>query len=137
MRMIKYCTRCKADKEFSPTGKMCRDCNKTYQKAHYQANKEVYYEKGKRQKAKEKLIKQKWLTEYFKDHPCVDCGETDILVLEFDHLGDKEYSISKLLQEGTMDNLKKEIDKCEVVCANCHKRRTYTRCGSWRLGAVV
>lgn len=135
--MIKYCYVCEQDAEFSPKGKKCRECNKAYQKEHYLANKDIYYQKSREQKKKEARIKQEWLVAYFIDHPCVDCGESDLLVLEFDHLRDKEYSISRLIQEGSMDRLKKEVAKCEVVCANCHRRRTYTRCDSWRLGAVV
>lgn len=77
-----------------------------------------------------------WLAEYLKSHPCVDCGETDILVLEFDHCDpdDKLNSIAKLRRN--LNKLKAEMAKCEVVCCNCHRRRTAKQFGSWRLGFV-
>lgn len=55
----------------------------------------------------------------------------DIRVLEFDHTkDDKEYNVGDLIAKGaSLDKLKLEIAKCEVVCANCHKIRTYTRRG--------
>jgi hypothetical protein len=57
----------------------------------------------------------------------VDCGETDIIVLQFDHVrGKKTNAVSKLVSMGYgLDTIKEEINKCEVRCANCHTRRTY------------
>lgn len=62
--------------------------------------------------------------DFFADHPCVDCGETDPLVLEFDHLRDKCFNIGTGLRTYTWHAIVDEIAKCEVVCANCHRRRT-------------
>ena len=76
--------------------------------------------------------------EYLSTHPCVDCGETDIVVLEFDHLGkDKKLDdVAHMIPRGySLDKIKKEIAKCEVVCCNCHRRRTYTRANCYRLGS--
>jgi hypothetical protein len=63
---------------------------------------------------------------YFRRHPCVDCGETEVATLQFDHVRDKKHDkVSRLVNTGqTIDKIKAEIDKCEVVCANCHARRT-------------
>jgi len=65
---------------------------------------------------------------------CTDCGEKDPIVLEFDHKepAHKELDVSRLIGK-SIKRLQKEIDKCEVVCANCHKRRTAKMFGSWRL----
>lgn len=64
------------------------------------------------------------------DSVCTDCGENyPYWVLQFDHTGtDKEFTIAKFAA-GTLDleRIKKEIAKCEVVCANCHADRTYGR----------
>jgi len=76
------------------------------------------------------------LKDYFLKHPCVDCGEPDIVVLEFDHRPgtDKKKDVSELLQQGSgWNQIFTEIVKCDVVCANCHRRRTYTRVKSWRI----
>jgi hypothetical protein len=64
----------------------------------------------------------------------VDCGETDIVVLEFDHVGEagsKQFNISDATRFGYgMAKIKAEIAKCEVRCANCHRKKTYER-GGW------
>lgn len=64
--------------------------------------------------------------DYLKAHPCVDCGETDPIVLEFDHVrGKKSSNVGQLMNSTySLDTLQKEIDKCDVRCANCHRRRT-------------
>jgi hypothetical protein len=70
--------------------------------------------------------------DHVRCHPCVDRGEADPVVLEFDHLDEKLASISVLLsQAATSAAIEAEIARCEVVCTNCHRRRTATRAG-WR-----
>jgi hypothetical protein len=66
----------------------------------------------------------------------MDCGESDIVVLQFDHVSsDKTANVSKLVGQGYgWSTIEKEIQKCEVVCANCHARRTaqqwhWLKCG--------
>ena len=69
-------------------------------------------------------IKRKMM-EFYKEHPCVDCGETDPRVLDFDHINNKKHNISTLLRkEYSWDSILKEAAKCEVRCANCHRRKT-------------
>ena len=59
-------------------------------------------------------------------HHCVDCGESDPVVLEFDHRepGVKKDNIAKLVRYLSIEALQQEIDKCDVRCANCHRRKT-------------
>lgn len=64
---------------------------------------------------------------FLQTHPCVDCDENDIDVLEFDHLFDKKNNIGRIEKFRTIKALQDEIAKCEVVCANCHRRRTRKR----------
>jgi hypothetical protein len=75
-----------------------------------------------------------YLIEYFATHPCVDCGEADPVVLEFDHLdpGAKSFNIGQSLPYRSWASVIDEIAKCEVVCANCHSRREARRKGSLR-----
>lgn len=73
--------------------------------------------------------KRQWVSDYLASHPCVDCGETDRDVLDFDHvLGDKSFGISEAVSRGgSLKSLIDEIAKCEVRCANCHRRITRQR----------
>ncbi len=64
------------------------------------------------------------IVQFLKEHPCLDCGEDDVVVLEFDHIGDKLFDVSFGLRSRNWDDVLAEIEKCEVVCANCHRRRT-------------
>jgi hypothetical protein len=75
------------------------------------------------------LSSQNFITEYLAANPCVDCGEADPVVLEFDHVrGQKRKVMSTLVAEGySLKAIKEEIAKCDVVCANCHRRRTAHR----------
>ncbi|AER25978.1 HNH endonuclease [Mycobacterium phage Nappy] len=78
------------------------------------------------------LKAQRYVLDYLLAHPCVDCGEPDIVVLDFDHLGDKLYNISNMVAQGfAVTTIKREIAKCEVRCANCHRRMTAKRHGGW------
>lgn len=76
-----------------------------------------------------------FLVAYLREHPCTDCGEADPIVLEFDHLRDKKFGIAAGLRDREWQSVLDEMAKCEVVCANCHRRRTAKRGGFAR--AVV
>ena len=67
-----------------------------------------------------------FILQYLVTHPCVDCGEADPIVLEFDHVkGKKTCDISKMSGHArSLLVIEKEIAKCEVRCANCHRRKT-------------
>jgi hypothetical protein len=69
--------------------------------------------------------------DYLLAHPCVDCGETDPVVLDFDHRRDKEFTVSQVLHGHVRwEVVEAEIAKCEVRCANCHRRR-HAEEGGW------
>jgi len=69
---------------------------------------------------------RQFLADYLAEHPCVDCGENDPLVLDFDHVrGKKKQNVSRMVVDGyCLKTLLKEISKCEVRCANCHRRKS-------------
>ena len=73
------------------------------------------------------------VTAYLKEHPCVDCNEGDPIVLEFDHRDPeiKDGEVTKLLSYASWERILVEIDKCDVVCSNCHRKRTARQFG-WR-----
>ncbi len=86
-----HCHKEKPEEDFafrnSLTGnrhKRCRGCVKAYSADHYQLNKAAYIARGYRQsRVKRKELHWKFI-EYLLCHPCVDCGEVDPIVLEFD-----------------------------------------------------
>jgi 5-methylcytosine-specific restriction endonuclease McrA len=112
----------------------CKPCNVEVNKRWYREHPEVrelrmdeYARRRKREPAAQ-------VYDYLLEHPCVDCGEADPVVLEFDHLRDKVRSISALVTAKVpWAKIEAEIAKCEVVCANCHRRRTAARGGWFRL----
>jgi hypothetical protein len=110
----------------------CRSCRSAYGREHYLANRQRYIDQAA--KVKRRLMRERTLRllDYFKTHPCADCGETDPIVLEFDHLRDKQFAIGPHLVRRPWKVILAEIEKCEVVCANCHRRRTAHRRGSTR-----
>jgi len=73
-----------------------------------------------------RLRNRKYLWTYLLSHPCVDCGESDPIVLEFDHVrGEKHSDVGKMAHNTrSLKSIQTEIDKCDVLCANCHRRRT-------------
>lgn len=136
---MRRCGRCKREKqvgEFSwrrraggQLDNYCRPCRAEYKQEHYAANKTRYIASaGQRKKA---MVEERtqYLVAFLREHPCADCGEVDPIVLEFDHLRDKKFSISKGLQDRNWQDVLDEIAKCDVVCANCHRRRTAKRGG--------
>jgi hypothetical protein len=110
----------------------CRPCRSAYGKEHYAANRQRYIDQAAAVKKRLRLERTMRLIAYFESHPCVDCGERDPVVLEFDHLRDKAFAIGPKLCTMKWESIAAEIAKCEVVCANCHRRRTARRRGAMR-----
>lgn len=108
----------------------CKTCNSDKLKAHYKSQPERYKEKNVRRKK----TNREFLIAYLREHSCVDCGESDVIVLDFDHVrGTKRKEVTVLVTDGaSIRTLKEEIDKCDVVCANCHRRRTAKRGNHWK-----
>jgi hypothetical protein len=102
---------------------------RTYKREHYAANRQRYIANAHKRKQAIALERAALLVEFFRERPCVDCGESDPMVLEFDHLGEKSFNIAKGLRTHSWQAVLDEIAKCEVVCANCHRRRTAHRGG--------
>ena len=72
----------------------------------------------------------RYVQQYKLDHPCADCGENDPVVLEFDHVrGEKSFTIGQNVCSHSVEEVQDEIAKCDVACANCHRRRTARRVG--------
>ena len=78
---------------------------------------------------------REYVRQHLQNNPCMDCGNHDWEVLEFDHIDPKckNENISQIMRRGSLSVLEQEMEKCEVVCANCHKKRTNRQFGFWRL----
>jgi hypothetical protein len=87
-----------------------------------------YYEKNKKEviakiNAKKKLHKE-WFAEFKATKSCADCGESRTATLDFHHTDPKstDRKVHKLVSDGhTKLRIQKEIDKCIVLCSNCHR----------------
>ena len=103
-----------------------------YERKCYHAN-PSYKEKALARKIITRTKSSQFVWDYLKEHPCVDCGEKDPVVLEFDHLKDKYMSIADMGGQGmSVKSIQKEIEKCEVRCANCHRRKTAEQLGWYK-----
>lgn len=138
---MKTCSKCKRqldEDEFNRRGTglqpWCRDCNKARSKAYYVSNITKHRSVVKINRALYVERNRTWIFSYLKQHPCVDCGASDPVILEFDHLRDKVTNISRLVgYAASIEKIKLEIEKCEVVCANCHRKRSAGRGGYYRV----
>ena len=117
----------------------CKACYSLKRRAsyaqHYQKYGQAYRERARERKRQYKAKLRKKLFDYLSDKYCASCGESDIRTLEFDHLVpiEKSFSISKGLTYGKRwEVLEKEIAKCQILCANCHKIRTAEQFGWYR-----
>jgi hypothetical protein len=119
-------------KERGQRDNMCRPCWAAYKHEHYSANKLRYITQAAASKQRLRVQRTAWLLDYFASHPCCDCGESDPVVLDFDHRRDKTFEIAESLTYRKWEVILAEIEKCDVVCANCHRRRTAARRGSVR-----
>jgi len=109
----------------------CRECSRAW----YEENKATHKANVRRRNDAYRLRLRALLTEYLSTHPCVDCGESDIRCLDFDHRdrATKTTEVSQLIQHGcSWRVIQAEIEKCDVRCANCHRRRTAGQFSTWR-----
>src|SRR3546814_20302358 len=96
----------------------CRECNRAYHYANWDRHMAQIRARTKRRIA----AAHKLVLDHLRAHPCVDCGETDPVVLAFDHLRDKVGHVRALSHRNEICPLIEEIAKCAVVCAHTHPR---------------
>jgi|SRR5581483_3792992 len=105
---------------------ICKTCCNAYARSHYQKHPRQYARYHRDNDARYRARNRQLIAEYLMGHPCVDCGESDPTVLEFDHIhGDKHGNLSEMVTGGYSERrISSEIEKCEIRCANCHRRKT-------------
>lgn len=141
---MKKCSRCKRElslKEYSfrnkATGRRnscCRQCQAKLFRSHYKRNRATYVQRSADRK---RLLLER--IRVLKQGPCTDCaGRFHPVAMDFDHTGsDKTAGVAHLVGLGSWSAIEREIKKCELVCANCHRVRTYTRARNKSHGTMV
>jgi hypothetical protein len=142
---LRMCARCHVAKpvaEFpiknaarGSRGSYCFPCRSEYGKEHYTRNTDYYKSKATKSRTRDRAANRAVVDAFLSDHPCVDCGETDIVVLDFDHVDpkDKLEAVGRLQHSTGRARLLREIAKCQVRCGNCHRRRTAHQFGWYRV----
>lgn len=134
----KICAICKNEKletDFNKKDKnyrhsFCKKCQKDYNKAHYRKYRNTYIAKAK---LRDKIVREEIysLIRSAKAVPCADCSKSfGYWVMDFDHLPGtiKLNNVGDLVKKKVpMYKVVEEINKCEVVCSNCHRERTHKR----------
>jgi hypothetical protein len=100
----------------------CKQCHKGVRRSHYNKEESIAY---CNQRKKERQI----FVNSLKDKPCLDCGrEFKPHQMDFDHKSDKIRDITKMIaRKYSFESIRKEILKCDLVCACCHRDRTFNR----------
>ena len=139
---MKTCVECKIEKETILFNKnksrkdglqsRCKTCDQNKARERYRSIPSERKNARLRGK-KNKEVNRQFVYEFLKKNSCSHCGETDPVVLEFDHIEpSKKYrEISKLVSY-SRKTLEKEIEKCQVLCANCHRRKTADQFGWYK-----
>lgn len=111
------------------------EARRQYAKDHYQKNKALYKERARTWSDRQAVLLRDFILKHLEAHHCVDCGERDPIVLEFDHREDerKSFPVGEAMNLScSIETLRSEIAKCDVRCANCHRRKTAISRGWYR-----
>jgi hypothetical protein len=125
MKKCGKCSKIKPLEDFhkNPTKKdgvqsMCKKCRKEYHRDHYLRNTNVYKAKANNHRKRNR----DYIQDIKKQSICSSCSEDRWYVLDFHHLGDKEFDVSAMIAKASsLEKIKEEIEKCIVLCANCHR----------------
>ena len=120
--------------------KECRYCKKSYPESYFgvalTTPNKVYRRHKCRNcyRATKNILRKKirdWLKEYKKEYKCSSCGINDYRVLEFHHIDKKvkDFAISSAYNNMGLEQIKQEINKCAILCANCHRITHYEENG--------
>lgn len=133
---VRWCKRCESTLPLEALNRYkdgyqwwCRECFKTYfrERGRVHLDQVEKSRTARRERAHDHVLK------HLRATACADCGERDPLVLEYDHVGAKVKDVGALVAwAARIDQIEAEIARCEVVCCNCHRRRTYLRRGTTR-----
>lgn len=109
----------------------CKECQKELSHKHYLNNKENYLDSQRNSRERNK----RFIFDYLKSKLCIDCGNDNPIVLDFDHTdpSKKLFNISDGVSDKySIENIKLEIEKCEIRCRNCHQIKTAKEYNQYR-----
>ncbi len=134
---MKQCVKClrtldvdqfpvRKDRKGSPSS-YCFTCRSDYGKEYHAAHREAINSRTAVRNAQVRA-EVRDLIRARKSVPCADCNTRyPFYVMDFDHVrGVKKFNIGIGASRYSLKVIEKEIDKCEVVCANCHRQRTHS-----------
>lgn len=138
---MKRCTKCHTekleteyflrDKKSGRLHAQCKQCyqahRQTYYAQHYAKYRAAYLTRAKQRRELLRAEYRQNMLEYLSGKFCAECGENDVRVLELDHINSstKAFSISQAVRLGySWSDVELELKKCQILCANCHKKRT-------------
>lgn len=139
---MKICTKCKEEKALDSFGKkgkglnsQCKSCVSEWHSNYWKQD------SSRRQRVWDKFYERRDIVQtnvanFLKQNPCKECGESNILKLDFDHIdpSEKVYNISEAIQLGRpWSKIENEIKKCQVLCASCHRVRSAYQSNNWKL----
>lgn len=144
--MLKKCSQCKEEKDTSLFAShtkrkdglqtICKACQTIYGQARYQQNKKQFYEANKQHRIRNQIA----VAEFLKDKSCIDCGETNPVVLTFDHVrGKKRMEVSNMVKQSYgLETIFLEIAKCDIRCFNCHQiKDSLSSRGGFKWNALI
>lgn len=143
---MKYCNFCKSVLPLSEfpirsyqtlkPSAYCKPCQREYSRSHYLQHRVKHNERRYVNQKRYRQRNRERLSEYLIGKACVDCGIADAVVLEFDHVrGRKVGNLSEMVCNGhPWKRVLAELAKCDVRCANCHRRRTAHQLKWFRAG---
>jgi hypothetical protein len=150
MSLMRTCTKCFLQKPIEEFGwkdrtinkrhAVCKECTAKRSSKWYYENREHHLETVNNYTQSHRDIAREYVYQYLSTHPCEGilpdgepCNETDPVVLEFHHVGEKIDDIAIMVGRGhSLEKIKAEIAKCQVLCKNCHARVTAKERGFFR-----
>ena len=125
---------CKCGEPFEPRVKTryrCDPCKRAYDNEYWAKTKAKRNANKKRSIKAIRLNRAEYVYSYLTNNHCIDCDESDPVVLEFDHQTNKDFHVSEMMNY-SIRRIDEEISKCVVRCANCHRRKTAIELGWFR-----
>jgi len=114
-------------KRLNKKANKCKQCTNEYSRKHYAEHGHKYRESNKVNTERYKKAGRKLVYEFKLSNPCTSCSESNPVVLEFHHLDPKtkRNDVSNMATHGySIESIEKEIEKCIILCANCHRKKT-------------